>query len=361
MAEKKAAEDELIAAVSKDPGLAELRTRPGKTLPTRRRSRPNCCTVIRSWSEGSALTARSSASRGRSSGTRKKKGKPERDRLREYTTARRPSLELELFSTEPIYPDFETVKLADSLTWLTSQLRNEPQFVKEVFAGKSPQERAYELVHDSKLEDVDVRKKLYEEGASANRRFARSDDSAGEARRSAGPRGPQALMETKVEEVERQAYAQIAKAKYAIGGKDVYPDATFTLRLAFGTVKGYEEEGKHIPFETTFAGLYERSKEHHDKVPFDLPPRWVERKDKLDLNTPFNFVCTADIIGGNSGSPVINRNAEIVGLIFDGNIQSLVLDFAYTDKQARAVAVCSQAMIEALRKIYDAGCRWRMS
>jgi hypothetical protein len=162
------------------------------------------------------------------------------------------------------------------------------------------------------------------------------------------------LMETKVEEVERQAYAQIAKAKYTIGGKDVYPDATFTLRLAFGTVKGFEEDGKQIPFETTFAGLYERSKEHHDKVPFDLPPRWVERKDKLDLNTPFNFVCTADIIGGNSGSPVINRNAEVVGLIFDGNIQSLVLDFAYTEKQARAVAVCSQAIVEALRKIYDA-------
>ena len=155
-------------------------------------------------------------------------------------------------------------------------------------------------------------------------------------------------------ELTQQAYAQIARAKFAVDGTSTYPDATFTLRLAFGQVKGYEEAGKHVPFETTFAGLYERAKEHNDKPPFDLPRRWVERKEKLDLRTPFNFVCTADIIGGNSGSPVINKNAEVVGLIFDGNIQSLVLDFIYTEKQARAVAVCSQAIIEALRKVYDA-------
>jgi hypothetical protein len=163
------------------------------------------------------------------------------------------------------------------------------------------------------------------------------------------------VIETQVEEVERQAYAQIARAKYEVEGTSTYPDATFTLRLAFGVVKGYEENGKHVPFETTFAGLYERSREHHDKPPFDLPQRWVERKDKLDLSTPFNFVCTADIIGGNSGSPVINRDAELVGLIFDGNIQSLVLDFIYTEEQARALAVHSRGIVEALRKVYDAG------
>src|SRR5262249_429369 len=137
-------------------------------------------------------------------------------------------------------------------------------------------------------------------------------------------------------------------------GTNTYPDATFTLRLAFGIVKGYEENGKQVPFQTTFAGLYERSKEHDNRPPFDLPKRWLERKDKLDLETPFNFVLTADIIGGNSGSPVVNRNAEVVGLIFDGNIQSLVLDFTYTEKQARALAVHSAGIIEALDKVYGA-------
>src|SRR5207253_4736465 len=171
----------------------------------------------------------------------------------------------------------------------------------------------------------------------------------------ADARAERKIMETQVDEVKRQAYAQIARAQYAVEGANTYPDATFTLRLAFGVVKGYEEDAKQIPFETTFAGLYERSAEHHDKPPFDLPKRWIEHKDKLDLNTPFNFVCTADIIGGNSGSPVINRNAEVVGLIFDGNIQSLVLDFIYDEKQARAVAVHSQGIVEALRKVYDAG------
>src|SRR5262249_52031180 len=129
---------------------------------------------------------------------------------------------------------------------------------------------------------------------------------------------------------------------------------TFTLRLSYGVVKGYEEFGKKVPFETDFAGLYERAKEHNNKAPFDLPPRWVEKKDKLNLKVPLNFVCTCDIIGGNSGSPVINPEAEVVGLIFDGNIQALVLDFAYTEEQARAVAVHSQGIVEALRAVYGA-------
>jgi hypothetical protein len=125
--------------------------------------------------------------------------------------------------------------------------------------------------------------------------------------------------------------------------------------LAFGVVKGYEEEGKQIPFETTYEGLYQRAAEHKNKPPFDLPERWVKRKSKLDLKTPLNFVNTADIIGGNSGSPVVNRAGEFVGIIFDGNIQSLVADFCYTEKQIRAVAVHSQGIMEALRKVYDAG------
>src|SRR5207253_7589898 len=162
------------------------------------------------------------------------------------------------------------------------------------------------------------------------------------------------IIENEVEEPKEQAYDKIARAKFAVEGTNTYPDATFTLRLSFGVVRGYEEDGKPVPFETTFAGLYERAKEHDNKPPFDLPQRWIDRKGKLNLKTPFNFVCTPDIIGGNSGSPVINRKAEVVGLVFDGNIQSLVWDFVYTDDQARAVAVSSQAIPEALRAVYDA-------
>jgi len=156
------------------------------------------------------------------------------------------------------------------------------------------------------------------------------------------------------EEGIRQAHAQIEKARYAIEGPNHYPDATSTLRLAFGVVKGYEQEGQHIPFETKFTGLYERAAEHNDQAPFDLPKRWIAAKKRLNLTTPFNFVSTADIIGGNSGSPVVNRRGEFVGIIFDGNIQSLVGDFLYTEDQARAVAVHSSAIIEALRKVYGA-------
>ena len=137
-------------------------------------------------------------------------------------------------------------------------------------------------------------------------------------------------------------------------GDKVYPDATFTLRLAFGTVKGYAEDGKPVPAFTTMDGLYARSKEQGNKGAFELPKRWDERRGKIDPKTPFNFVCTADIIGGNSGSPVINKNAEVVGLIFDGNIQSLVLDFIFDDEVGRAVSVDSRAIVESLRKVYDA-------
>jgi hypothetical protein len=163
------------------------------------------------------------------------------------------------------------------------------------------------------------------------------------------------VIEEQIEEPKRQAYDKIAKAKFAVEGTNSYPDATFTLRLAFGTVKGFEEGGKKIPFETTYAGLYEKAKEQKYKYPFDLPQRWIEKKDKLNLKVPFNFVCTADIIGGNSGSPVINKAGEVVGLVFDGNIQSLVWNFVFTAEQGRTVSVHSQGITEALRAVYDAG------
>jgi hypothetical protein len=157
------------------------------------------------------------------------------------------------------------------------------------------------------------------------------------------------------DEIKQEAHADIAKARFAIEGTSTFPDATFTLRLSYGPVLGYQEEGRQIPPMTNFAGLYERAAAHNNEAPFDLPKRWLDRKSKLNMNTPLDFVSTADIIGGNSGSPVVNKANEFVGIIFDGNIQSLVLDVIYNDTQARAVAVDSAAIMEALRKVYDAG------
>ena len=162
------------------------------------------------------------------------------------------------------------------------------------------------------------------------------------------------IYEQQVEEPQRQAYGKISKARFALYGTDIYPDATFTLRLAFGTVKGYSQAGKNIPPWTTIGGAYKRSEEHDNQPPFNLAKRWIEQKGKLNLDTPFNFICTNDIIGGNSGSPVVNPQAELVGIIFDGNLESLVWDYVYNDVQGRSLAVHSSAIIEALQKVYNA-------
>ncbi|QVL31101.1 S46 family peptidase [Telmatocola sphagniphila] len=281
------------------------------------------------------------------------KAKPAGTRLREYEDSSIKSLELGLFSDEEIYDDFEILTLTDSLTFYATTFGGNDEMVQKVLAGKSPRDRAYELISGSKLKDPAVRKKIYEGGKAAI--DASTDPMIALAKLvDARSRAVRKVFETEVDEPKRQAYAAIAKARYAKDGASTYPDATFTLRLAFGTVKGYTQDGKKIPAFTDIGGLYKWSAEHKNKEPFDLPARWVERKDKLDLKTPFNFVCTADIIGGNSGSPVINQAGEVVGLIFDGNIQSLVLDFIFDEEVARAVSVDSRAMIEALNKVYDA-------
>jgi hypothetical protein len=158
--------------------------------------------------------------------------------------------------------------------------------------------------------------------------------------------------ESEVTGVERTSYGSIARALFETEGTKLYPDATFTLRLSYGAVKGYMENGKRVPPFTYFAGLYERAAQHGNKSPYDLPPRWVERKSALDLRVPFDLVTTNDITGGNSGSPLINKNAEIVGLVFDGNIQSIVGSFYFDESVNRTIAVDSRGMIEALRKVY---------
>jgi hypothetical protein len=161
----------------------------------------------------------------------------------------------------------------------------------------------------------------------------------------------------KAGEVKRQAHAEITRARFVAEGDTLYPDATFTLRLAYGTVQGYRQDGRTVPAHTTYAGLFDRADEKRETPPFDLPARWREKRGDLEkdgafLRTPFNFVCTADIIGGNSGSPVVNAGGELVGLIFDGNIQSLVLDVAYDDAVARAVSVDAAGILAALDKVY---------
>jgi hypothetical protein len=158
----------------------------------------------------------------------------------------------------------------------------------------------------------------------------------------------------KVDAVERRAGAAINRTRFAHSGFNQPPDATFTLRLSYGAVKGYAENAKNIPYFTTFAGGFEHAAEHGNKSPYKLPESWTRAKSSLNLATPLNYVSTADIIGGNSGSPTVNRKGEVVGIIFDGNIQSLAWNFVYDDEQARAVHVDSRGIVEALRKIYGA-------
>jgi len=281
------------------------------------------------------------------------RAKPNGERIAAFRDSAKESLELELFSSEPVYDDYEILRLADSLTDFAEKFGGNDSLVKQVLAGKSPHARAVELVSGTKLRDVEFRKENKKKNAAALQ--AAHDPMLDLARMIDAPaREARKARETQ-EEIKRQAYAEVAKAWFAIEGTNKYPDATFTLRLSYGKVLGYEEDGKQIPPFTDFAGLYQRAAEHDNLPPFNLPQRWIERKAQLNLATKFNFVSDADIIGGNSGSPVVNKANEFVGIIFDGNIQSLVLDCVFSDKQARAVSVDSAAISEALRKVYDAG------
>jgi hypothetical protein len=262
-------------------------------------------------------------------------------------------MKVRLYSKRAFDKDMETIKLGNSLGWMVEHLGSKDALVQKVLAGKAPSVRAFELINGTTLHDPEVRKQLYEGGKNAV--DASKDPMIALAKLiDADARKVRKALESQYAEPNAQAYDKVAQAKFAVEGANAYPDATFTLRLSFGLVKGYVEDGKQIPFETTFEGMYAKAETDKNRPPFDLPQRWIDRKSKLNLKTPYNFVCTTDIIGGNSGSPVVNRAGEVVGLIFDGNIQSLVWDFVYTDEVARAVAVSSQSIPESLRVIYDA-------
>jgi hypothetical protein len=209
-------------------------------------------------------------------------------------------------------------------------------------------------VAGTKLESIDERKRMVQAGETG---LVDSKDPLIQLVRALDPesRKLRKRYEDEVQSQERAGYAKIAAALFAVKGEDQYPDATFTLRLSYGQVKGYPDGGRQVAPFTNFAGLFERSRERKNQPPFELPARWAGAKDVVNLSTPFDFVSTCDIIGGNSGSPTIDKQGEVVGLIFDGNIQSLILDVVYDDAQARAVSVDTRAILDALRKVYAAG------
>jgi hypothetical protein len=269
--------------------------------------------------------------------------KPNADRLREYRESNLESLKQEMYSEAPVYEDLEILELGDSLSHWMQLSPNDP-LLKQVLAGKSPNQRAAELVRGTKLTDVAARKSpSADDPMIAVARLV--DARARELRKQ---------YEDGVQEPLRQAYAKVANAVFKTSGGETYPDATFTLRLSFGTVKGLEENGKQIPWTTTLAGAYERSAEHKNQPPFNLPKSWFTHKAELKKSTPYNFISTADIIGGSSGSPVVNRQNEFVGIVFDGNLQSLPWDYQFDDRQGRALSVNSAAILETLRHIYHA-------
>ncbi len=279
--------------------------------------------------------------------------KPNAERLREFRDSARESLMVGLLSTAPIYDDIDRAKFADSISLLVERRGGDYPLVVKVLDGKGPETVAADILARTTLGDIAVRKKLAEGGtaaidASADPMIRLAKLMDGESRRLR-------KLNDALSEREQQAYAKVADALFAVQGDSTYPDATFTLRLAFGPVKNYKLNGETIPAMTNLGGAYLHALNHGNKGDWKLPKRWQERKGQINLSTPFNFVCTADIIGGNSGSPVLNRNAELVGVIFDGNIQSLTADYFYSDKVGRAVSVHSSAVIEALRKVYDAG------
>ncbi|QDV32552.1 S46 family peptidase [Tautonia plasticadhaerens] len=280
---------------------------------------------------------------------------PNEDRLREYRESALASLDLALYSEAPIYPRFEAAKLANSLDYWRATVGADDPVVQLVLKGRSPEEVARELVEGTRLADVSVRKQLVEGGPEA---IKATDDPMIALALAVDPesRAVRKVWEDQVEGVESAQYGRIAEALFRAQGDAVYPDATFTLRLAFGTVKGWEEDGESIPPYTVVEGLFEKSRSEGDVEPYHVPESWIEARDsgRLGLDTPMNFVSTADIIGGNSGSPVVDRDGEVVGLIFDGNIHSLILDFGYDDSLARAVSVDSRVIAEALGSVYRA-------
>jgi V8-like Glu-specific endopeptidase len=282
--------------------------------------------------------------------TAEEREKPNEQRLREYVDSNLPSVKQRIFSSAPIHDELEVALLSFSLEKLREELGVDDPIVKKVLGKESPQDLARAVVAGTKLKDVAVRQKLLDGGAAAVR--ASTDPMIQLVLRMDGDaRAVRARYESEVDGVEKKNMELLSRARFEIYGTSQYPDATFTLRLTYGAVQGYQENGRTVHPFTTIGGAFDR---HTGKDPYALPESWLKAKDALDLKLPFNFCTTNDIIGGNSGSPIINKDLEVVGLVFDGNIQSLGGDYGFDASSNRAVGVHSAAITEALEKVYRA-------
>jgi len=272
------------------------------------------------------------------------------ERLREYRDSALPRMQQRLLAPVPVYPQLEELTLSFGLERMREWLGPDAPVVRELLVKDSPDTLAARVVQGSQLADPAVRKQLWEGGAAA---VEASRDPMIELARTVDPeaRAVRKRYEDEVEASDDAAAERIARARFAIYGTSVPPDATFTLRLNFGTVKGWREDGREIEPFTHLAQLFERAT---DQDPFRIPDSWLAARPRLDLTTRFNLSTDNDIVGGNSGSPLIDRSGRIVGLMFDGNIHSIAGSYWFDSELNRAVAVDPAVMVEALRKVYRA-------
>jgi hypothetical protein len=279
--------------------------------------------------------------------------KPNEQRMPAFTDSRRAGLLEYIYSPAPVYDEFEEVKLAGSLSLLRDQMGANSALAQKILNGKTPEARSAELISGTRLRDPEFRKQLV---AAGLRGLEQSTDPMIALAYAIEPetRALRKRYETEVTGTERAAYDKLWRVILHARGAAAYPDATFTLRLSYGVMRGYQENGKKIPPFTNLGGLFTHAQQHGGREPYKLPDSWLAKKASLAPQTPLNFISTHDVALGSSGSPVINRRAEVVGLIFDVNHQSLGNNFGYDETQARSICLDIRAILESLDEVYGA-------